>query len=122
MKKLKDHDSTVIILQLLAIAIFHVTERRAQVGHTRLDNISVEYTFVPTVDLLYKWHKKTNFFKERTAIVIAHRLSTVKNADQIVVLNDGKIIEIGNHYQLIEAKGSYYNLVKNQLELERLHA
>ncbi len=57
------------------------------------------------------------FFKDKTAVVIAHRLSTVKNADQIVVLDDGKIIEIGNHETLIKQKGNYYNLVKNQLEL-----
>ncbi len=62
------------------------------------------------------------FFKERTAVVIAHRLSTVKNADQIVVLDKGKIIEKGNHDELIQLKGSYYNLVKNQLELEKLNA
>jgi len=57
------------------------------------------------------------FFKERTAIVIAHRLSTVKNADQIVVLDKGKIIERGTHEELTALKGNYYNLVKNQLEL-----
>jgi len=57
------------------------------------------------------------FFKERTAIVIAHRLSTVKNADQIVVLEKGKIIERGTHKELIALKGNYYNLVKNQLEI-----
>lgn len=58
-----------------------------------------------------------NFFKDKTAVVIAHRLSTVKNAHQIVVLEKGKIIEQGNHEELIKQKGSYYELVKNQLEL-----
>ena len=58
-----------------------------------------------------------NFFKNKTAIVIAHRLSTVKNAHQIVVLEKGKIIEKGNHNDLINLKGSYYHLVKNQLNL-----
>ncbi len=57
------------------------------------------------------------YFKGRTVIVVAHRLSTVKNADQIVVLEAGSIIEIGNHKELSEKKGAYYNLVKNQLEL-----
>lgn len=57
------------------------------------------------------------FFKNRTAVVIAHRLSTVKNAHQIIVLEKGKIIEIGNHKELIAKKGNYYHLVKNQLEL-----
>jgi ATP-binding cassette subfamily B protein len=60
------------------------------------------------------------FFKGRTAVVIAHRLSTVKNADQIVVMDKGEVIEIGNHYDLLERRGSYYNLVKNQLELEKI--
>ena len=57
------------------------------------------------------------FFADKTAIVIAHRLSTVKNAHQIVVLEQGKIVEVGNHNSLIKQKGNYYNLVKNQLEL-----
>ena len=61
--------------------------------------------------------KLNSFLKNKTAIVIAHRLSTVKNAHQIVVLNEGKIVEIGNHKQLIKNKANYYNLVKNQLEL-----
>ncbi len=58
-----------------------------------------------------------SFFKNRTVIIIAHRLSTVKNADQIVVIDEGKIAEIGNHKELSKIKGKYYHLVKNQLEL-----
>ncbi|AWK03918.1 ABC transporter ATP-binding protein [Flavobacterium crocinum] len=57
------------------------------------------------------------FFENKTVIVIAHRLSTVMNADQIVVLDKGKIIEIGNHSALVEQKGNYFELVKNQLQL-----
>lgn len=57
------------------------------------------------------------FFKDRTAVVIAHRLSTVKNADQIVVLEAGVIVERGTHTELVAKKGRYYELVKNQLEL-----
>ncbi|PZO24048.1 MAG: ABC transporter ATP-binding protein, partial [Flavobacteriaceae bacterium] len=57
------------------------------------------------------------FFKNKTVVVIAHRLSTVMNADQIVVLDNGKIIEQGNHEALVKLKGSYYQLVKNQLQL-----
>jgi ATP-binding cassette subfamily B protein len=57
------------------------------------------------------------FFKNKTVVVIAHRLSTVMNADQIVVLEKGKIIEIGNHEELVKEKGSYYELVRNQLQL-----
>lgn len=57
------------------------------------------------------------FFKDKTVVVIAHRLSTVMNADQIVVLEKGKIVEIGNHQELVAAKGNYYELVKNQLQL-----
>lgn len=57
------------------------------------------------------------FFKDKTVVVIAHRLSTVMNADQIVVLEKGKIIETGNHNELVAKKGNYYELVKNQLQL-----
>lgn len=57
------------------------------------------------------------FYKGRTVIVVAHRLSTVKNADQIIVLDNGKVVETGNHASLIVKRGTYYNLVKNQLEL-----
>jgi len=57
------------------------------------------------------------FFKGRTSVVIAHRLSTVKNADQIVVLEKGEIVEIGTHQELTKQQGAYYQLVKNQLEL-----
>jgi len=61
--------------------------------------------------------KLDNFLADKTAVVIAHRLSTVKNAHQIVVLEHGKIVEVGNHNALIKKKGNYYHLVKNQLEL-----
>ncbi|WP_299106586.1 peptidase domain-containing ABC transporter [uncultured Tenacibaculum sp.] len=61
--------------------------------------------------------KLNTFFANKTAVVIAHRLSTVKNAHQIVVLDKGKIIEKGTHEELIKLKGSYYHLVKNQLDL-----
>lgn len=57
------------------------------------------------------------FFKGKTVIVIAHRLSTVKNADQIIVLKHGNIVEQGTHESLVEKKSDYFNLVKNQLEL-----
>ncbi|PWA05409.1 peptidase domain-containing ABC transporter [Flavobacterium psychrotolerans] len=57
------------------------------------------------------------FFKNKTVVVIAHRLSTVMNADQIVVLEKGKIIEMGNHESLVKLKGSYFELVRNQLQL-----
>ncbi|MGG5506817.1 MULTISPECIES: peptidase domain-containing ABC transporter [unclassified Myroides] len=57
------------------------------------------------------------FFNGKTVLIIAHRLSTVKQADHIVVLKHGKCIEQGNHQTLVAQKGEYYNLVKNQLEL-----
>lgn len=57
------------------------------------------------------------FFKGRTVVVVAHRLSTVKNADQIIVLEQGEILEQGNHSELVEKRDKYYSLVKNQLEL-----
>jgi len=57
------------------------------------------------------------FFQERTVVVVAHRLSTVKNADQIVVLESGEIVERGTHTELVDKNGVYFNLVKDQLEL-----
>ena len=59
----------------------------------------------------------SSFYKGKTVVVVAHRLSTVRNADQIVVLEQGRVVEMGNHQALIARKGAYYNLVKNQLEL-----
>lgn len=59
----------------------------------------------------------SEFFINKTVIIVAHRLSTVRNADNIVVLEGGRIIETGTHTSLIEKRGSYYQLVKNQLEL-----
>jgi ATP-binding cassette subfamily B protein len=57
------------------------------------------------------------FFSGRTVVVVAHRLSTVKKADQIVVLEKGKVVEIGTHNELVKSKGNYFKLVKDQLEL-----
>ena len=57
------------------------------------------------------------FMQNRTSIIVAHRLSTVKNADNIIVLENGEIVEQGNHNELTMIKGKYYELVKNQLEL-----
>lgn len=61
--------------------------------------------------------KLNNFIKGKTAIIVAHRLSTVKNADNIIVLENGEIVEQGNHSELTAKRGKYYELVKNQLEL-----
>ena len=58
------------------------------------------------------------FFKGRTVIIVAHRLSTVKHADQIIVLHKGRVSEKGTHHDLINLRGEYYSLVKNQLELD----
>lgn len=57
------------------------------------------------------------FYEGKTVVIVAHRLSTVKDADQIVVLDNGEIVEQGNHETLTQMKGKYYRLVKNQLEL-----
>jgi ATP-binding cassette subfamily B protein len=62
-------------------------------------------------------HHLDQFFRDKTVVIVAHRLSTVRNADQIVVLKDGDITERGTHDSLIAAQGDYYRLVKNQLEL-----
>jgi ATP-binding cassette subfamily B protein len=57
------------------------------------------------------------FYKSKTVVVVAHRLSTVQNADNIVVLDKGKVAEQGTHRELTDKRGIYYQLVKNQLEL-----
>ena len=58
------------------------------------------------------------FFSGRTVIVVAHRLSTVVNADKIIYLENGRIAEQGTHRQLVDRRGKYYELIRNQLELE----
>ena len=58
-----------------------------------------------------------SFFKDKTAVIVAHRLSTVKHADKIIVMEDGEVAEEGDHNELVAKQGKYYQLVKNQLEL-----
>jgi len=59
----------------------------------------------------------SKYTQGKTTIVIAHRLSTIKSADKIIVMGEGRILETGNHWELIEKKGVYFNLVSNQIEL-----
>lgn len=62
-------------------------------------------------------NKLNRFYKGKTVVIVAHRLSTVQNADNIIVLDNGKVIEQGTHQELTKLRGAYYTLVKNQLEL-----
>ncbi|MCM1348235.1 MAG: peptidase domain-containing ABC transporter [Firmicutes bacterium] len=59
----------------------------------------------------------TEFYKGRTVVIVAHRLSTVRNADKIAVIDKGQIVEYGNHTDLIKKRGTYFKLIRNQLEL-----
>ena len=63
--------------------------------------------------------KLEQFYQGKTVVVVAHRLSTVKNAHQIVVLENGALVEKGAHQELVEKRGVYYNLIRDQLELGR---
>lgn len=63
-------------------------------------------------------HNLVRYYKNKTVVISAHRLSTVKNADKIIYIEGGKIIEEGTHCELLSMKGRYYTLVKNQLELD----
>lgn len=56
-----------------------------------------------------------HFYKGRTVVIAAHRLSTIRNADNIIVINEGRIAEQGTHESLINRKGEYYNLICNQI-------
>ena len=58
-----------------------------------------------------------DFYRGRTVVIVAHRLSTVRHADRIVVIDKGRVVEMGKHEELVAAQGAYYRLVKNQLEL-----
>lgn len=69
------------------------------------------------VENLQYFYRHTPGGFPRTVVVVAHRLSTVRHADQIVVMENGRIVETGNHLDLVMKKGHYYHLVKNQLEL-----
>ena len=62
-------------------------------------------------------HNLTPIFKNKTVIIVAHRLSTVQNSDQIIVLEQGQVRECGNHMKLVSQKGRYFELIRNQLEL-----
>ena len=62
-------------------------------------------------------HNLEHVFRNKTVIIVAHRLSTVRNADNIVVLEKGEVVEQGTHDELTYNRGAYYHLVKNQLEL-----
>jgi ATP-binding cassette subfamily B protein len=59
----------------------------------------------------------TQFYKGRTVVIAAHRLSTIRNADMIVVMKQGKIIESGTHNELLDRRGEYFTLVQNQMEI-----
>ena len=64
-------------------------------------------------------HNLSAFLRQRTSIIVAHRLSTVREADKIIVLDQGRVIEEGDHESLVALRGKYFGLVRNQLELDR---
>lgn len=62
-------------------------------------------------------HNLKSFYHDKTVVVAAHRLSTVRNADQILVMKQGKVMERGTHHELLSQRGYYYDLVKSQMGL-----
>ena len=80
-----------------------------------LHGLGFEFGFAETEKIVIE--NLDRFFEGRTVVVVAHRLSTVKFADHLIVMDKGKIVETGSHIDLTYKKGVYYTLVKNQLEL-----
>lgn len=74
-------------------------------------------SFLDTKNEYMIMHNLKDFYQGKTVVIVAHRLSTVKDADNILVLNKGYLVEQGTHKELLAQKGHYYNLIKNQLEL-----
>lgn len=100
------------------------SELKIYLGHCRTYYKNPDYIFLDEATNSLDANNERNivenldkFYQGKTVVIVAHRLSTVKNADQIVVLDQGKVVEIGNHESLTAKRGAYYNLVKNQLEL-----
>lgn len=91
------HDPKILILDEATSSVDTVTEKQIQEALARL-------------------------VKNRTTFAIAHRLSTLKNADRLLVLEHGKVAELGTHDELVEKKGTYYKLVEMQTELSRIKA
>ena len=58
-----------------------------------------------------------SFYEHRTVVVVAHRLCTIRHAHQIIVMNKGRIVEVGKHEDLVKLRGYYYNLVRQQIEI-----
>lgn len=75
-------------------------------------------SFLDTKNEYMIMHNLKDFYKEKTVVIVAHRLSTVKDADNILVLDKGRLVEQGTHKELSAQKGHYYKLIKNQLELD----
>lgn len=110
------------IIGIEGIAISHGQRQRILIARAIYKNPDYLF-FDEATNSLDAKNEKTivkninTFFKNKTMVIVAHRLSTVKNADQIIVLDSGKIIEQGTHNDLIINKGKYYELIQNQLEL-----
>jgi archaellum component FlaF (FlaF/FlaG flagellin family) len=102
----------VVLLILISSAVFAT----AQFRYASVDENRDSYMQYMTDEKVIMENLNA-FITGKTAIIVAHRLSTVKNADTIIVLENGEIVEQGNHNDLTKLRGKYYELVKNQLEL-----
>jgi ATP-binding cassette subfamily B protein len=97
--------------QLLAIA-------RAALANPRILILDEATSSVDTRTERLIQNALEKLLKGRTSFVVAHRLSTIRNADQVLVIDDGQIVERGTHASLLEAKGTYYNLYMRQFRLD----
>ena len=88
-------------------------ETKNEIEKLRKENESLQ-------EIKRNWDNLVKEYEGKTVIIVAHRLSTIKNADQIIVMHNGKIAEVGNHSDLIKNKGAYFQIFTNQISINNI--